>query len=141
MKVHLLITLNPSIVLHETTAAALDLHTTACLGLNMLDIAATRTDDFRAEVETRNRLEVDRDALIWPLATTEGVPLWLLTRLILTTTESTLVDQLGELLLHELIDLLNGFLEAIFRGAGNVEVERWVLRDDQCDSEMLEPEI
>lgn len=55
--------------------------------------------------------------------------LWLL---LAGLAETAFVDEIGQLLLHELFDLLNGFLEAIFGRARDVEVERRVLAKGQC---------
>lgn len=40
----------------------------------------------------------------------------------LATTESTLVNEVGQVLLHELVDLFDSGIEARFRGARDVEV-------------------
>lgn len=124
MQIHLLIALPAGIVLHEATSSALDLHATPCLLLDVLYVTSTRTHNLRTQVEARDGLEVDWDALFRPLTTAERVTLNLFW---LSATEATLVDQVGQFLLHELVDLLDGFLEAVFGGAGNMEVERWVL--------------
>ena len=41
--------------------------------------------------------------------------------------KSAFVDQIRQLLLHELFDFHNSFLKARLRGACDVEVERWIL--------------
>jgi hypothetical protein len=128
MKVHLLITLDTGIVLHEPTAAAFDLHAATSLGLDVLDVASSRANDFRAKVKARDWLEVDGNTFVRPLASTHGIPLDLLTLWLIATAESALVDQVGELLRHEFFDLLDSLFEAIFRGAGDMKVERRVLR-------------
>lgn len=45
----------------------------------------------------------------------------------LSSTEPSLIDQVRELLLHELVDLCNGLLEPFLGCASDVEVERWGL--------------
>lgn len=126
MQVHLLITLDPSIVLLESTSSSLDLYSASCLLLDVLDVGASGANHLRAEVESRDRFEVDRNALLRPLATTEVVALNL--RLgFAWATESAFVNQVGKLLLHHLFDLLNGEFEAFLRRAGDVKIERRVL--------------
>ena len=70
VQIHLLITFPSRIVLHEPTSPPLDLHTAARLLLNMLDVAATSANNLRTKVEAWDRLEIDRNALFRPLATT-----------------------------------------------------------------------
>lgn len=112
-------------MLHEPTPASLDLHPTLRLLLDILDITAPLPDDLRAEVEAGDGLEVDWDTLFRPFATPERIAL---NRLWFSATESTLVDQVGEFLLHELVDLLHGFVETVFARARDVEVEGRVLK-------------
>jgi hypothetical protein len=45
----------------------------------------------------------------------------------LPSSESTFVDKVGKLLLHELLDLLNGLLKTLLGGTRDVKVQRWVL--------------
>ena len=125
MQIHLLIAFPSSVMFHEATTSSFDLHSTPRLLLDMLHIAATGTYDLRTKVEARDRFEVDRDALLRPLTSAEGIALDLL--LGLSATETALVDQVGQLLLHELIDFLHSLLETFLRCAGDVEVEWWVL--------------
>ena len=47
--------------------------------------------------------------------------------LFLTSTETTLIHQLGKLLLHQLMDLCDGLLQTLLGRASNVEIQRWVL--------------
>lgn len=126
MQVHGLIALMSRIVLHKPTTAALDLHPTARLALDVLDVAAARTDDLGAEIEAGDGLEVDGDAFLGPLATALRVAFDL--RGLVSATEAALVDEVGEFLLHELVDFLDGLFEAVLGGAGDVEVERRVLQ-------------
>lgn len=134
MQVHLFVALPASVMLHKAAAATFDLHLSSRLILDILDVAATMTDDLCTQVEAGDRLKVDRNALFRPLATTELVTLegWvLLLRLLLlalvTSTEASLVDQVRQLLLHELVDFDDGFLEAVLGLTRDVEVKRGVL--------------
>lgn len=47
--------------------------------------------------------------------------------LLFPASEAALVDQLGQFLLHKLINLLDSLLESFLRGTGNMQVQRWVL--------------
>lgn len=127
MQIHLLITLPARVMLHEPTATAFDLHAAARLALDVLDIASAGAHDLRAQVEARNGFEIDGNALFRPLAATERVTLdlWLF-----SAAEAALVDEVGEILLHKLINLLYRFLEAVFGRAGDVKVKGWVLYID-----------
>ena len=71
MQIHLLIALVSGIVLHESTASSLNLHTTPRLLLDILHIAPASAHDLCAEVETRDGFEVDWNALFGPFATAE----------------------------------------------------------------------
>ena len=128
VQVHLLIAFHLSVVFLESTATSLDLDTATRLLLNVLDVRSTSSNDLGAQVETRDRLEIDRDALLRPLATSQVIALDLglfLSR----ATEATFVDQIREFLLHHLFDLLNSLFKAFLGSAGDVEVEGWVLRN------------
>jgi hypothetical protein len=126
MEIHLLITLHLGVVLFETTSSALDLDPAARLLLDVFHVRSTCSDNLGAQVETRNGLEIDRDALFGPLAATQVVALDL--RYIFSwATETAFVDQIGQFLLHHLFDLLYSQFEAFLGGAGDVEVKRWVL--------------
>ena len=127
MQIHLLITLHLGIVLLETASSALDLNSATRLLLNVLHIGSTSSDDLGAQVESRNGLEVDRDALFGPLATSQVVALDL-RRILSRAAETAFVDQVGQLLLHHLFNLLDSLFEAFFGSASNVEVKGWVLR-------------
>jgi len=125
VQIHLLIALPSRVVLHEAAAAPLDLHTASRLLLDMLDVAASCANDLRAQVETRDRFEVDGDLLLRPLTTTERVAFHLR---LFSATEAALVDEVGQFLFHEFIDLLDCFFQTILGGARDVEVERRVLQ-------------
>ena len=92
MQIHLLITLPACIVIHEATATTLDLHTTARFLLDVLDVAPARTNNLSTQIEARDWLEVDGNALFRPLAATERIALDLR---LLSTTEAALVDEIG----------------------------------------------
>lgn len=47
--------------------------------------------------------------------------------LLLSAAEASLVNELGELLLHHLFDLGNGLLESLFRSARHMKIKRGVL--------------
>jgi hypothetical protein len=126
MQVHLLIALHLSVVLLESTATSLDLDSATRLLLDVLDVRSTSSNDLGAQVETRDRLEIDRDALLRPLATSQVIALDLglfLSR----ATEATFVDQIREFLLHHLFNFLDSCLQTFLRDTGNVEVKRRVL--------------
>ena len=126
MQVHLLIALHLSAVLLESTATSLDLDSATRLLLDVLDVRSTSSNDLGAQVETRDRLEIDRDALLRPLATSQVIALDLglfLSR----ATEATFVDQIREFLLHHLFNFLDSCLQTFLRDTGNVEVKRRVL--------------
>lgn len=126
MQVHLLIALHLSVVLFESTATSLDLDSATRLLLDVLDVRSTSSNDLGAQVETRDRLEIDRDALLRPLATSQVIALDLglfLSR----ATEATFVDQIREFLLHHLFNFLDSCLQTFLRDTGNVEVKRRVL--------------
>ena len=126
MQIHLLITLHLGIVLLETASSALDLNSAARLLLNVLHIGSTSSDNLGAQVESGNRLEIDRDALFGPLAASEMIALDLGLGLSWAT-ETAFVNQVGQFLLHHLFDLLDSLLEAFLGSAGDVEVQGRVL--------------
>ena len=47
----------------------------------------------------------------------------------LSATEASLVHKIRELLVHQLFDFLDGLLETLFTGTGDVQVKRRVLSD------------
>lgn len=124
-------------------SAALYLHSASGLLLNMLHVRATVANDLSTQVESLDWLQSDWDLLFRPFALNKhncqyskgivrGLPypsklvsldllLWL------SSSEASLVDQLGEFLLDEFIDLSYGRLQARFAGAGDVQVQRGVL--------------
>lgn len=127
MQIHLLIALHLGIVLLETAASALDLDSAASLLLDVFHVRPASSDDLGAQVESGNRLKVDGDALFGPLATSEVVALDL-RRILSRATETALVDQVRQFLLHHFFDLLDSLLEAFLGSAGNVEIKGWVLQ-------------
>jgi predicted solute-binding protein len=68
MKIHVLITLATSTMLHESGATALDLDSASSLLLNVLHISATVTNDLSAKIETWNWFKVDGNLLLGPFA-------------------------------------------------------------------------
>jgi len=142
MEEHVLVALTARCVFQVTGAAALDLHTTSGLLLDVLDVGTAMPYYLCSEVEAGDGVYVDRNLLLGPLALrhvngetnrhrarrstypTEFVPLDLL---LVAASEPTLVDELGELLLHELVDLGHGLVEALLARAGDVEVQWRIL--------------
>ena len=68
MEVHGLIAFLAGVGLHETRAATLDLHLTACLLLDELDIVATATNNLCSQVKATNGLKAYGNLLFGPLA-------------------------------------------------------------------------
>lgn len=145
MQEHGFVTFPASARFDESRTAALDLNTAASLLLDVLHVGAALADNLSTQVESRNRLEVDRNPLIRPFAlykvstvtfpsqicsrksyATKLIALYLLLRL--PPTEPSLVDQVGEFLLHQIVDDLYSLLKTFLVGAGHMKVERWVLR-------------
>ena len=126
MQIHLLITLAAGVVLHEATSTTLDLHSTSRLLLDVLHVAASVANHLGAKIEAGNGFEIDWYALLWPFPAAKCIAFGFGS--VFAAAESAFVDEVGELLLHELIDLLHGFLEAILGGAGDVEIKWRVLR-------------
>lgn len=126
MQVHLLIALHLGIMFFEAAASALDLNSAAGFLLDVLDVRSASSDNLGAQVESRNGLEIDGNALFGPLAASQMVAfdLWLLFS---RAAEAALVDQIGQLLLHHFFDLLDSLFEAFLGGARYVKVERRVL--------------
>ena len=126
MEVHLLIALHLGIMFLEAASPALDLDSAARLLLNVLDVRSLRSDNLGTQVESRNGLEVDGNALFGPLATSQMVALnwWLLFP---RTAETAFVDQIGQFLFHHFFDLLDSLFETFLGGAGYVKVKGRVL--------------
>ena len=68
MQEHGLITFLPSARFDESRATALYLNTAAGLLLNMLDIRTALANNLSTQVESRNGLQVNWDALVGPFA-------------------------------------------------------------------------
>lgn len=66
VQIHGFITLTVGAGLPESRAATLDLHAASSLVLDVLDIGTALANNLRAQIETRNRLKVDGNALFWP---------------------------------------------------------------------------
>lgn len=126
MQIHRLVTFAVSTVLHEARVSTFDLNTAARFLLDMLYVGTSMADDLSAKIEARNWFEIDGYTLFRPFASSKLVALHLLG---LPPSEASLVYEIGELLLHEFVDLLDGKLKAIFRRACNMEIERWILQD------------
>jgi hypothetical protein len=106
-------------------AAALDLHTTPRLLLDVLDICTAMANDLRPQVEAGNRLKTNGDALFGPFPSPILIALHTLL-LLVSATETALVDELGEFLFHHLLDLRDSFVQTFLRGAGYVQIQRRV---------------
>jgi hypothetical protein len=66
MKIHILITLTTSAMLHKSRATALDLDTTSSLVLNMFHIGSSMTHNLSTKVETRKWFKINEDLLLGP---------------------------------------------------------------------------
>jgi hypothetical protein len=145
VQIHGLIAFSSSIVLHETRSTALYLDTASSFLLDVFDVGTTLTNNLSTEVESNDRFEVNGDLLLGPLAlrnrlevnrelaqnttyTTHGISLDLLW---FSTAETSLIYKVRQVLLHELVNFGNGLFKAISRCAGNVKVERRVLKVGQ----------
>lgn len=71
MQIHGLVTLTIGAGLAESRTPALDLHAASSLVLDVLNIRTALSDNLRPQVETRNRLKVDGNALFWPFPLSE----------------------------------------------------------------------
>lgn len=144
MQEHRLVALPASARFDEPRAPTLDLNATASLLLDVLYVGTTLTDNLRTQIEPGDRFKINRNPLIGPFAlykvssalflsriigrksyATKFVPLYLL--LGFPPTESSLVDQVRQFLLHKIIDDLHRLLKAFLVGAGHMKVERGVL--------------
>ena len=139
MEIHRFIALLVCAMLYKARIAAFDLDTAASFLLDMLDVSTTVTYHLGPEVETRNWLEINGNALFWPFAL-QAVSLpgqlriWAYSSKLITldliwlsTSETSLIHKVGQLLLHELINFLHRLLKTIFRSAGNVKIEGRIL--------------
>jgi hypothetical protein len=127
MEIHGLVAFGVGILFQETTTIALDLNAAPGFGLDMFDVRALLTNNIGAQIKARNRLKVDRDLLLRPLATTSRVKIWRWALFALRASEATLVDQVGQVLLHEFFYLLNSLFETLLGLTRDVKVERWFL--------------
>ena len=139
MEIHRLIALSVCAMLHKARVAAFDLDTASSFLLDMLDVSTTVTNHLCPEVEARDWLEIDGYTLFRPF-TLQVVSLsgclWIraysselitLNLIWLSTSKTSLIHEIWQLLLHKLIDLLHRFLKTVFRSAGNMKVEGWIL--------------
>lgn len=140
---HRLVAFPAGAVLHEARAPTFDLNPATGLLLDMLDIGTALSDDLSTQVEPGNGLQVHGNPLLGPFTLeavsmshyvmgpcgTDAYPAIFIAfhRLRLAATEPSLVHQVGELLLHEVVDQLDRLLEAIFVRARHVEKQRRVL--------------
>jgi hypothetical protein len=123
VKVHGLITFLARLRLHETRSAALDLDLAAGLLLNILDIVATTTYDLRTKIEATDGFKTNRELLLGPFATTKLVTFKVFG---FATTETALVNQVGQFLCQHLFDHLDSLVESFLGRASNAEIQRRV---------------
>ena len=139
MKIHRFIALFVCTMLHKARVAAFDLDTAASFLLNVLDVSTTVTHHLCSEIEARDWLEINGNALFRPFAlqlvSLSGY-LWrgaysskliTLNLIWLSTPETPLIHKIWQFLLHKLIDLLNRFLKTVFRSASDVKIKGWIL--------------
>lgn len=144
VKVHVFIALLVSSGLEIPRATALYLNPAACFLLDVLDISAAMSDDLGAQVEPWDGFEINRHLFDPPfslshcqhhsfiskpssLEATHATKLIFLNWFLVSTTETTIVHELWEVLLDKLFDLLDSQLQAFLGGACNVKIERRVL--------------
>ena len=115
MEVHWLIALAVGAMFHKTGISPFDLNATSGFLLDVLNVSASMTHYLCSQVEAWDGLQVDGYPFFWPFAlqsalgsrayggvventyTTKFISLHLVR---LSTSESPLVHQVGELLLH-----------------------------------------
>lgn len=68
MEEHVLVAFSIRGCFQVTRASALDLHTTASLLLDVLDVGSAMSNDLSTQIEPMNGLEGDRDLLFRPFA-------------------------------------------------------------------------
>lgn len=141
MQIHLLIAFSASTMLHKSRIAALDLNTASRFLLDVLNVSASMTHDLCSQIESRKGLKIDGDTLFRPFALvsrqsfgimvlgrTTYAPKFIPFNLFwFPTSETSLINQIRQLLLHKFLHFQNRFFEAIFRSTGDVEVQWRVL--------------
>ena len=139
MEIHRFIALSVCAMLHEARVAAFDLDTAASFLLDMLDISTTMTYHLCPKVEARDWLKINGNALFRPFslqAVSSPRHLWIwtyssefitLNLIWLSTSKTSLIHEVWQLLLHKLIDLFYRFLKTVFRSAGDVKIEGRIL--------------
>lgn len=68
VKIHILVTLTTSAMLHEARTTSLDLNTTSSFLLDVLYISSAMTNNLSTKVESWNRFEVNGNPLLGPFA-------------------------------------------------------------------------
>jgi hypothetical protein len=66
MQIHVLVTLLPSAVLHETRSSSLDLNSASSFLLDMLNIGTPMANNLSTKIESLNWYKVNRYLLLWP---------------------------------------------------------------------------
>ena len=133
VQIHVFVALTSCSMLHKSRTTALDLDAAARFLLDMLDIGAPVTYDLGSQVEAWNRFEVDGNLLLWPfalhtwlavipikLAYTYSAELITLNSIWFSSSEASLVNEVWQFLLHKLLNLFDGLLEANLARARNV---------------------
>lgn len=130
MQEHWLLAFSAGTGFHEAGASTFDLNLASSSLLNMLYICTALSDNLGTKVKARNWLKVHWNPLLGPftlrivsilLSTVDYTPAISYTTVFitfhlfrLTSTESALIDQVGEFLLHELVDQIHGLFQAFF---------------------------
>jgi hypothetical protein len=83
----------------------------------VLHILTALSDNLGTQIKSRNGLKIDGNAFIRPFAAAIFIPLDFLP---LGTTESSFVNQVGQLFLHHVVDDLDGLVEAFLACAGHM---------------------
>lgn len=141
MQKHWVVAFSARTGFNESRTAALDLNAAAGLLLNVFHVRTALPDNLRAQIKPRDWLEINRNAFLGPFAlynvseilsihrktasyAAKLVPFY---RIALARAEPPFVDQIWELLLHEVVDESNGLLKAVLAGARHMQIQRRVL--------------
>ena len=128
MEVHCFIALLVRAVFCEARTTTFDLHSAARFLLNVFHISSSMTYYLRSKIEARDRFKVDWNLFLGPLSSAILITFKLLG---LATFESPFVNQIREILFHHFVDLFYSLFKTFFRGAGDMQVQRWILISDE----------
>ncbi len=132
MEIHWFVAFLVGPMLYKARIPSFDLDTAAGFLLDMLDVSTTVTYHLCPEVEAGDWLKINGDALFRPFALQAvSLPEHLRIRayssklitldlIWLSSSETSLIHKVWQLLLHELIDFLHRFLKTVFGSTGNV---------------------